>query len=112
MISEDIFNLLSVSVIISSIVMIIIQKFKHFKFITKNYQIGLLNFIFSFLIGIPFSIYFYNFSLVEASWISLFSVIGAPSIYDILKNQNIINYTPKSLDENIIEIKRDDEWNI
>ena len=112
MISEDIFNLLSVSVIISSIVMIIIQKFKHFKFITQNYQIGLLDFIFSFLIGIPFSIYFYNFSLIEASWISLFSVIGAPSIYDILKNQNIINYTPKSLDENIIEIKRNDEWNI
>lgn len=106
---ENIFNMLSVSVIVSSIVMVIIQKFKHFTFITKNYQIGLLTFAFSFIIGIPFSIYFYDFSLIEASWISLFSLIGAPSIYDILKKQNIINYTPKSLDEDIIEIKREDK---
>lgn len=106
-VSENIINMLNISVVVSAIVMVIIQKFKHFTFITKNYQIGLLNFIFSFIIGIPFSIYFYDFSLIEASWVSLFSLIGAPSIYDILKNQNIINYTPKSLDE-VIEIKRDD----
>jgi len=26
-------------------------------------------------------------------------LIGAPSIYQLLKNQNVINYTPKSLNE-------------
>ena len=47
-VKESILELLSVSVIVSSIVMIIIQKFKHFAFVNKNYQIGLLNFAFSF----------------------------------------------------------------
>ena len=108
-IPEQILNLINVSIIISAIVMMIIQKFKSFSFITKGYQIGILNFIFSFLFGIPFSIYFYDLTLIEACWVSVFSVIGASSIYDILKNQNIINYTPKSLNDEIIEIKRDDE---
>ncbi len=111
-VKESILELLSVSVIVSSIVMIIIQKFKHFAFVNKNYQIGLLNFAFSFIIGIPFSIYFYDFNFIESCWVSLFSLIGAPSIYDVLKNQKIINYTPKSLDSEIVEIKRDDVWNI
>lgn len=109
MLSEKIFNLLNVSIIISSIVMMIIQKFKSFSFIIKDYQIGILNFIFSFLIGIPFSIYFYEFNFIESCWISLFSIIGSTSIYDILKNQNIINYKPKSLDDKVIEIRRYDE---
>lgn len=109
MLSDKIFDLLSVSFIVSSIVMMIIQKFKSFTFINKEYQIGILNFLFSFLFGIPFSIYFYEFTLIDAYWVSIFSVIGASSIYDILKNQNMINYKPKSLDDNIIEIRRDDE---
>lgn len=107
-IPENILNLLSVSVIISAVVMVIIQKFKHFSFITKKYQVGLLNFLFSFLFGIPFTMYFYHYSLIEACWVSLFSIIEAPSIYDILKKQDIINYTPKSLDDEIIEISRDE----
>lgn len=109
MLSEKIFDLLGVSIIVSSIVMMIIQKFKSFSFITKSYQIGIFNFCFSFLFGIPFSIYFYEFTLMDAYWVSIFSVIGASSIYDILKNQNMINYKPKSLDDVVIEIRRDDE---
>lgn len=109
MLSEKIFDLLGVSIIVSSIVMMIIQKFKSFTFITKEYQIGILNFLFSFLLGMPFSIHFYEFTLIDAYWVSIFSIIGASSIYDILKNQNMINYKPKSLDDAVIEIRREDE---
>ena len=109
MLSDKIFNLLGVSIIVSSIVMMLIQKFKSFAFITKEYQIGIINFLFPFLFGIPFSIYFYEFTLIDAYWVSIFSVIGASSIYDILKNQNMINYKPKSLDDAVIEIRREDE---
>lgn len=106
-IPNNIINLLAVSLMISSIVMVVIQKFKSFSFITKEYQIGIMNIIFSLGFGIPFSIYFYNLNIIESCWASIFSIIGAPSIYEILKNQNIINFKPHAL-EDIEEIKRDD----
>ncbi|MEG0825890.1 MAG: hypothetical protein RR404_00280 [Bacilli bacterium] len=107
-IPSNILVLLSVSLIVSSLVMIVIQKLKQFTFINKDYQIGIINFFISFSIGIPFSIYFYQFNIFDACWVSIFSFVGAPSIYDILKNQTIINYTPATLKDPIEEIKRDD----
>lgn len=107
---NNILNLLYISVIVSSIVMIIIQKFKQVSFLTKDYQIGIINFITSFALGIPFSMYFCKLNLIESIWVSIFAFIGAPSIYEILKNQNVINYHPSSLKEDVIEIKRDDVW--
>ena len=58
-----------------------------------------------------FSKTFYNLDTISGIWVAIFSFIGAPTIYDLLKKQNIINYTPKSLDNNVIiskenEIKR------
>lgn len=108
-ITQDILNLLSISSIISSIIMIIVQRFKKFSFVKKEYQVALLDFVFSIVIGIPFSIYFYDLSLIESCWVSFFTIFEAPMIYEIMKKQSIINYTPKSLDDEIVEIRRDDE---
>lgn len=105
---SNILNLLYISVLISSIVMIIIQKFKKVSFLTKDYQIGIVNFIASFAVGIPFSMYFCNLNIMESCWVAIFAFIGAPSIYELLKNQTIINYHPSSLKEEIKEIERDD----
>ena len=106
-IPDTIINLLGVSAVLSSIIMVTIQKIKHFSFITKSYQITFINIFLSFAIGIPFSMYFYNYTLIEGIWIGFFSIVGASSIYEILKNQNIINYTPKALDDYVEEIRRD-----
>lgn len=113
-IPDMLLELLSISVVVSVILMSVIQKFKTLNFITKDWQIWLLNFIFSFAIGIPFAITFYQINIVNSIWVALFSFVGAPTIYDLLKSQNIINFTPKSLNDKTSvtistenEIKRD-----
>ena len=42
----------------------------------------------------------------KAIWVCIFAFIGAPGIYEVMKKQNIINYTPKSLDD-YIEVKKE-----
>lgn len=100
-------DLLVISVTVSIVVMSTIQKFKTLSFITKDWHVWFLNLLFSFIIGIPFAVFFYNLELIEGLWIALFSFIGAPTLYDALKNQTIINYKPTSLDDKLEEIKRD-----
>jgi hypothetical protein len=105
-------DLLVISITFSIILMALIQKIKSLSFIKKSWQVWLLNLFFSFSLGIPFSITFYNISLKNSIWVGLFSFIGASSIYEALKNQNIINYTPSSISDTITisksnEIKRD-----
>lgn len=105
-------ELLFMSATTSVIIMAVIQQFKDLSFIKKDWHVWLLNLIFSFGIGIPFALVFFGLNIVDSIWVSVFSFVGAPSIYDLLKKQNIINYTPKSLDDKIIidknrEIKRD-----
>ncbi len=102
---ELLLNLLFISVIVSTIIMALIQKIKTISFIKTDNQILLMNFFLSFLVGIPFCLTFYNLSLMHTLWVSIFAFIGAPSIYALLKKQNLINYTPKSLDD--IENKLD-----
>ena len=114
---EDVFpslltELLIISVTYSVILMALLQKFKSLSFITKSWQIGVLNFIFSFAIGMPFAITFYDVNILDSIWVGLFSFIGASAIYEALKNQKLINYTPTSLSDKITissenEIKRD-----
>ena len=106
-------EVLKISLVASIIIMAFIQKIKKLDFVTKDWHIGILNFLFSFLLGIPFSILFYNQTLQNSIWISIFSFLGAPSIYDALKSQNFINYKPTSLQDDITiskenEIKRED----
>jgi len=105
-IPEKIIRILGVSILVSPIVMMIIEKIKESSLITKEFRSGILNFIFSFIFGIPFSIYFFKFTLMDSIWVSIFSVIGASSIYNLLNK----NYTP--IEKDIIEIERSDKWYI
>lgn len=100
LITESLLDVLMISITFSIILMALIQKFKDLKFINKGWQIWLLNLICSFLIGIPFTINFYELDFNLAIWVSLFSFIGAPAIYEALKKQNLINYKPKSTSDN------------
>lgn len=101
MLTDSIMDILLISTTFSFIMMALIQKFKKLSIIKENEHIWLLNFFLSFLIGISFGLHFYNLSLTDSLWMCLFSFIGAPNIYEILKNQNIINYTPKSLNSSV-----------
>ncbi len=104
-------DLLVISITFGIILMAFIQKVKSLSFISKSWQVWVLNLIFSFFIGIPFAMTFYNISLEDSLWVGLFSFIGASGIYQALKNQKIINYTPSSISDKISisktnEIKR------
>lgn len=105
-------DLLIISVTFSFVLMTLIQKFKTLSFINKSWHIWILNLLFSFILGIPFAITFYNVTLTNSIWVGIFSFIGAPTIYEALKNQNIITYKPSSLSDHISistknEIRRD-----
>lgn len=108
---QHLLELLFISITFSTILMVFIQKMKKLNFINKSWQVWFLNLIFSFLIGIPFTITFYDMTLQDGIWVGLFSFVGASSIYQTLKKQNLINYKPNSVDDNIVlskekEIKR------
>lgn len=99
LITENLIDLLLISITFSVFLMSLIQKFKNLKIINRKWHIWLLNLIFSFAMGIPFTMYFYNLDIQSAIWVSIFSFIGAPTIYETLKKQNLITYKPKSLNE-------------
>lgn len=102
-------ELLSVSITFSVILMAVIQKLKSFSCITKPCHVMFLDILLAFLIGVPFSITFYSINWIEGLWVGLFSFVGASSIYEALKKQNIINYNPSSTSVSISknnEIKR------
>lgn len=94
-ISESLESVILISFPFSIILMAFIQKIKKASFI-KSKHIFILNLIFAFLLGIPFGIIFYNLDLKCSIWVSIFGFIGAPSLYETLKKQNFINYTPSS----------------
>ncbi len=98
-ITKEFINYLMMATIVSTIIMATIQKIKALPCITCNKHITILNLILSFLIGIPFSITFFDINLSKSIWVSLFSFIEAPSIYQFLKKQNIINYKPYRLED-------------
>lgn len=110
---DSLINLVVISMSFSLILMTMIQKFKCLDCINKSWYIWLLNLILSFSIGIPYGMYFYHLALKDAVWVGLFSFIGAPTLYQVLKNQTIISYTPTSIDDKVNiskenEIKRED----
>lgn len=89
---ESLLQILSVSMIFSVVLMSLIQKLKALSIVNKTWHIWILNLIFSFGLGIPFGMLFYQLSVEESTWVGVFSFIGAASIYDALKN-----YKPTSL---------------
>ncbi len=104
LITDQILKLLLIATTFSIILMALIQKFKSLQCVNKNCHILLLNLIFSMSIGSFFAMYFYDLSLISSLWVGFFSFIEAPAIYDILKRQNIINYTPKALNNTKDEV--------
>ena len=107
LITTEMINCLMQATTVSIIVMAVIQKFKTLECITKDCHIFLLNIVFSFVIGISFFITFYDEPIENAIWISLFSFIGAPSLYTMLKKQNVINMDLISLDDTLPETKKE-----
>lgn len=97
-------NCLMISLILSVVMMALLQKFKKLPIIKKCWQIWILNLIFSFLIGIPFSMSFYGTGWKDSVWVSLFCFIGAPTIYEVLKKQNLLQYHPESLKDDAVEV--------
>lgn len=111
LVTDTLIEVLMIGITFSIVLMALIQKFKDLKFVNKGWHTWLLNFIFSFLIGIPFAIVFYDLNTILAIWVSIFGFIGAPSIYEVLKSQNMINYKPKSTSDNneVITIEKANE---
>lgn len=101
LVTDSLLNTLMISVTFSIILMAFIQKFKDLEIVNKGWHIWLLNLLSSFVIGIPFAVTFYKLDLELAVWVSIFGFVGAPTIYQVLKSQNIINYTPKSTNDNL-----------
>lgn len=110
LVSDILITALTISITLSIIVMATIQKIKNTKILKNDFQILITNVLLSFGIGIPFVLTFYQNDIIMAIWVSVFSFIGAPTIYEIMKKQNIINYKPKSLN-NVIEIPVDNYIN-
>lgn len=112
--TEQLWTVILISLTFSIFLMALVQKIKTLNIIKQKWHIWLVNFTCAFLMGIPFGMHFYELPIEEAIWMSLFGFIGAPSIYEALKNQNIINYKPKSSSEiknntNTTCISRDNE---
>lgn len=103
----ELIDLLVISITTSIVTMAVIQKFKTLALVKKDWHVWILNLILSFSIGIPFAMFFYDLTAIQGIWVSVFTFVGAPALYDALKNQNIVNYKPASLEEKVKEIKRD-----
>lgn len=110
-ITDKLINLLLMGTTFSVFEMAFIQKLKMLPIFNKDYKVWILNFISSFALGIPFMIHFFEITITDAVWVSFFGFIGAPTIYTTLKKQNLINYKPRSVSNNVSipknnEIKR------
>ena len=95
-IPDKLLDLLSISAVFSVILMALIQKIKLTTIVKKTWQIWIINIILSLTFGILFAKTFYNLDTISGIWVAIFSFIGAPTIYDLLKKQNIINSRKKN----------------
>lgn len=98
---SNLIELLTISVAFSFIIMTLIQKLKKITIINKDIHIIILNLISSFTLSIPFVKYFYNLTTYDGLWVGLFTFIGAPTLYKLFKNQNVITYHPESLNDSV-----------
>lgn len=98
---QQLMSILTISVTLSMVVMMLIQKLKKSYIIKSELQIVIANILSSLALEIPFSINFYNLSLIDSIWVSIFCFIGAPTIYEILKHQMILTYKPSGLEDSV-----------
>lgn len=94
-------ELLTVSITFSIILMATIQKLKSFQCIKNSCHVMLLNIFLAFALGIPFCITFYSINWHQGIWVGLFSFVGASTIYETLKKQNVLS------NNNLKSISRD-----
>ena len=110
LITDTLLDILTISVTFSVFLMAFIQKFKDLKIVNKGWEIWILNLLFSIVLGVPFANTFYKLDLELSLWVAVFGFIGAPTIYQTLKSQNLIKYKPKSTkDTNTIIISKENE---
>lgn len=105
--TEALWNDILIASTFSVILFLIMQKVKELPIVSNNTAIWIANFIISIAIGAPFAFYYYNLPVFEALAVGLFAFIGAPAIYTALKKQNVINYTPKALDDNTVKVDKE-----
>ncbi len=96
LLSDLLWELLLISLTFSVFLMALVQKVKKSHIFHHKWQIWCLNLVLAFAMGIPFTMMFYEKTLVESIWVCLFGFIGAPSIYEVLKKQTLISYKPSS----------------
>ena len=77
LVTNKLINILLISMVFSIIQMTFIQKCKKFKCVKKECHILILNIVTSFVFGIPFAMWFYELSIYDSIWVSIFSFIGA-----------------------------------
>lgn len=92
LVTNDFINCVMISSMVSILNMSLIQKFKEISFFNDSNKIFLLNIIFSFVIGISFSMIFYKIEFYYSVWVSIFSFLGASNIYNFMKKKKMINY--------------------
>ncbi len=98
-ISDLLLKIVLISIVFSAFEMALVQKLKKFFPFKKKWSVLILNFVSSFLFGTIFSMWFFSLSIYNSLWVSFFTFLGAPSIYETLRKQNITSYTPESLTE-------------
>lgn len=98
LIPESLVLVLGSSVVLSAFVMASVQRIKELPFVTKKWQIWFANLFISFLVGFLMMQHFFMFSIADALWASFFAFLGAPALYEGLKN-----YKPKTLTETLPE---------
>lgn len=98
-ISDLLLKIVLISIVFSTFEMALVQKLKKVFPFKKKWSVLILNFVSSFLFGTIFSMWFFSLNIYNSLWVSFFTFLGAPSIYETLRKQNITSYTPESLTE-------------
>lgn len=98
-ISDLLLKIVLISIVFSTFEMALVQKLKKVFPFKKKCSVLILNFVSSFLFGTIFSMWFFSLNIYNSLWVSFFTFLGAPSIYETLRKQNITSYTPESLTE-------------
>ena len=112
LVTDRIINILLIASTFSFILMALVQKMKSFQFIRRDCHVLVCNVLLSMVFGTLFAASFYNLNIIDSLWVGFFAFVEAPALYKILKNQNIINYTPASLDDinkNVLMIPSENE---
>lgn len=82
--SKLLFDLIEVALICSIISSQAIQKIKATLKLSKTFN-GIMSIVISFTIGFGYALSFYNSSMLYATWIGIFSLIGAEGLYKTFK---------------------------